>query len=147
MSTEIPPLHARSTRPLVERDMEQASKQRPKATRKGQRLKLVEMLLEVSRCMASYDNLDDILHALVDMTTREIGGERGSLFLNDPSTNELYARVAQGNLNFNIVVDANGRLGGSMSVAGTFRSRVAICWRAEAKTTGKSSCASSAPSS
>jgi hypothetical protein len=49
MSTEIPPLHARSTRPLVERDMEQASKQRPKATRKGQRLKLVEMLLEVSR--------------------------------------------------------------------------------------------------
>ncbi len=102
MSTEIPPLHARSTRPLVERDMEQASKQRPKATRKGQRLKLVEMLLEVSRCMASYDTLDDILHALVDMTTREIGGERGSLFLNDPSTNELYARVAQGNLKHEI---------------------------------------------
>ena len=62
------------------------------------RLKMVERLLEVSRAMASYETLDDVLHALVEMTTTEIGTERGSLFLNDPSTNELYSRVAQGNI-------------------------------------------------
>ena len=61
------------------------------------RLKMVERLLEVSRAMASYETLDDV-HALVEMTTTEIGTERGSLFLNDPSTNELYSRVAQGNI-------------------------------------------------
>ena len=34
--------------------------------------------------MASYEALDDVLHALVEMTTNELGAERGSLFLNDP---------------------------------------------------------------
>jgi adenylate cyclase len=62
------------------------------------RLKLVELLLEVSRRMAAYDSLDDVLVALVEMTTTELEAERGSLFLNDPSTNELYSRVAQGNI-------------------------------------------------
>src|SRR4051812_44464467 len=66
--------------------------------RKAQRLQFVELLLEVSRRMASYDNLDDVLHALVEMTTTELGAERGSLFLNDPARNELYSRVAQGNI-------------------------------------------------
>ena len=62
------------------------------------RLKVVELLLEVSRRLASYETLDDVLHALVEMTTSELGAERGTLFLNDPATNELYSRVAQGNI-------------------------------------------------
>jgi adenylate cyclase len=65
---------------------------------KTQRLRLVELLLEVSRRMAAYETLDEVLHALVEMTTSELGAERGSLFLNDPATNELYSRVAQGNI-------------------------------------------------
>ena len=60
------------------------------------RLKMVELLLEVSRRMAAYDSLDEVLVALVEMTTFELDAERGSLFLNDESTNELYSRVAQG---------------------------------------------------
>jgi len=62
------------------------------------RQSLVELLLAVSRRMAAFDSLDDVLHALVEMTTNEVGAERGSLFLNDPATNELYSRVAQGNV-------------------------------------------------
>jgi len=65
---------------------------------KNTRLKLVELLLEVSRRMAAYETLDEVLHALVDMTTTELGAERGSLFLNDSATNELYSRVAQGRI-------------------------------------------------
>ena len=48
--------------------------------------------------MAAFDSLDDVLHALLEMTTAEVDAERGSLFLNDPATNELYSRVAQGNI-------------------------------------------------
>jgi adenylate cyclase len=62
------------------------------------RLRMVELLLEVSRRMAAYDTLDEVLNALVEMTTTELDAERGSLFLNDPNTNELYSRVAQGNI-------------------------------------------------
>jgi adenylate cyclase len=62
------------------------------------RLRQVELLLEVSRRMAAYDTLDDILKALVDITTEELAAERGTLFLNDPETNELFSRVAQGDI-------------------------------------------------
>jgi adenylate cyclase len=62
------------------------------------RLRQVELLLEVSRRMASYDTLDEILTALVEVTTEQLGAERGTLFLNDAETNELFSRVAQGNI-------------------------------------------------
>jgi adenylate cyclase len=62
------------------------------------RLRQVELLLEVSRRMASYDTLDEILNALVEVTTEQLGAERGTLFLNDAETNELFSRVAQGNI-------------------------------------------------
>ena len=62
------------------------------------RLRHAELLLEVTRRMAGYGTLDEILNALVEMTTNELNAERGSLFLNDPATSELYSRVAQGNI-------------------------------------------------
>jgi len=60
------------------------------------RLRQVELLLEVSRRMAACDTLDEILNQLVSVTTEELGAERGTLFLNDAETNELFSRVAQG---------------------------------------------------
>jgi adenylate cyclase len=70
----------------------------PPRRRRLPRTRLLELLLEVSRRMALHDALDDVLNALVEMTTRELNAERGTLFLNDPATNELYSRVAQGNI-------------------------------------------------
>ena len=76
------------------------------------RLKLVELLLEVSRRMAAYDTLDDVLRTLVEMTTAELDAERGTLFLNDPETNELYSRVAQGNIKHEIrILNSSGIAG------------------------------------
>ena len=98
MSSEKSPLPPSNIRPLPGRSGERTGKARTKAPPRHQRLKLVELLLEVTRRMAAYDSLDDVLHALVDMTTSEIGAERGTLFLNDSATNELYSRVAQGNI-------------------------------------------------
>lgn len=62
------------------------------------RLHRAELLLEVSRRMAEYDTLDEVLNALVEMTATQLNATRGTLFLNDPATNELYSRVAQGNI-------------------------------------------------
>jgi adenylate cyclase len=82
------------------------------------RLKLAELLLAVSRRMAAYDNLDDVLHALVEMTTAEVGAERGTLFLNDPTTNELYSRVAQGNIRREIRLLNNTGIAGHVFTSG-----------------------------
>lgn len=61
------------------------------------RLRHAELQLEVSRRMAEQESLDAVLQTLVEITTNAVGAERGSLFLNDPDTHELYSRVAQGN--------------------------------------------------
>lgn len=63
----------------------------------AERLRQAEMLLDLSKRVAAIESLDEILEILVEMTTWEVGAERGTLFLNDPQTGELYSRVAQGN--------------------------------------------------
>ena len=62
----------------------------------AKRLQLAETLLHVSRTVSAMETLDEVLAALVDMTVRETGSDRGTLFLNDPATGELYSRVMQG---------------------------------------------------
>ena len=61
------------------------------------RLREAELLLDISRKMSAIDSLDTVLNVLVEMTTAELGAERGTLFLNDTETSELYSRVAMGN--------------------------------------------------
>ena len=76
-------------------------KAKPAADNEAQqrrRLHTAELLLEVSHKMAGFDTLDEVLNALVEMTTTHLNAARGSLFLNDPATNELYSRAAQGNI-------------------------------------------------
>jgi len=80
------------------------------------RLREAELLLDVAHRMAGYDTLDEVLNALVEMTSEELGTERGSLFLNDPATNELYSRVAQGNLHREIrILNTSGIAGHAYS--------------------------------
>jgi len=62
------------------------------------RLHQAEILLNVTRTIAAFETLDEVLMALVELTTRELGAERGTIFLNDPDTSELYSRVAIGNI-------------------------------------------------
>ena len=61
-----------------------------------ERLQDVNILLDVTRRISETDSLDEILEALVEMTSLALGCDRCSFFLNDPSTGELYSRVAQG---------------------------------------------------
>ncbi len=66
--------------------------------RAERKLHQAEMLLGVSHRIASMESLDDVLGALINITTEEIQAERGTLFLVDPATDELYSRIAQGDL-------------------------------------------------
>ena len=61
------------------------------------RLHQAETLLNVSRAVAAYETLDEMLQMLVEITTSEVDAERGTIFLNDGATGELYSRIAQGN--------------------------------------------------
>ena len=79
MSAEKSTLQPSNIRPLPGRSGERPAKPSLRSAPRNKRLKLVELLLEVTRRMAAYDTLDDVLHALVDMTTTEIGAERGTL--------------------------------------------------------------------
>ena len=57
-----------------------------------------QLLLEINRKIAGIKNLSEILWTIIDFVTENVNGDRGSLFLNDDETNELYSRVAQGEL-------------------------------------------------
>jgi len=95
-----------------------SGKGREGATGQRKRLHHAELLLEVTRRMATFDTLDDVLRSLVDMTTTELNAERGSLFLNDSDTNELYSRVAQGNVQREIRLLNNSGIAGYVFTTG-----------------------------
>ena len=55
-----------------------------------------DLLLQVNNDLAVTNTLDEALETLVNITTSIIKCERGTIFLNDPKSDELYSRVAQG---------------------------------------------------
>ncbi len=85
---------------------------------KGQELRRANVLLEVSRRCAVMQTLDGVLEVLVEMTSRELDCDRGTLFLNDAESSELYSRVAQGNLSREIRIPNNSGLAGHVFQSG-----------------------------
>ncbi len=82
------------------------------------KLKQAEMLLNVSRRVAAIETLDEVLETIVEMTTWELGAERGTLFLNDAVTDELYSRFAQGNFQREIRILNNTGVAGHVFQTG-----------------------------
>jgi len=64
------------------------------STRRGERQ--TELLLEIATRVAAAESLNEILRYIVEVSATQTGAERGTLFLNDEKTGELYSRVAQG---------------------------------------------------
>ncbi|MEI6305308.1 MAG: GAF domain-containing protein [Deltaproteobacteria bacterium] len=87
-------------------------------TSQEKRLYMMEMLLGVSKKLAAIDTLDEMLETLVKMTSHELGAERGSLFLNDKQTGELYSVVALGNFNRRIRILNNTGIAGRVFQSG-----------------------------
>ncbi|MCE5250904.1 GAF domain-containing protein [bacterium] len=85
------------------------------------KLQKMEMLLDISRTLAAFETLDEMLSKLVEITTIELNAERGTIFLNDSSTGELYSRVAQGNFRREIRVLNNIGVAGHVFTSGQGR--------------------------
>jgi adenylate cyclase len=81
-------------------DRENGHRVRRRAPAKGRvmrtRTKDLEILLNFARRLSGSESLDEILQALVEMTSLAINCDRCSFFLSDSSTGDLYTRVAQG---------------------------------------------------
>ncbi len=58
---------------------------------------MAEFLLDLSHQVAALQTLDERLEKLVEIASGAVNAERGSLFLRDGLTGELYSRVALGN--------------------------------------------------
>jgi adenylate cyclase len=56
----------------------------------------MELLLGLSRKVAEAADLDEVLRTIVSTAAVETHADRGTLFLHDDQTGELYSRVAQG---------------------------------------------------
>jgi len=82
------------------------------------KLQKTEMLLNVSKTMAAYETLDEMLVKLVEMSTIELNADRGTIFLNDGLTGELYSRVAQGNFKREIRILNNSGVAGHVFMTG-----------------------------
>ena len=59
-------------------------------------LREMELLLRIGKEVGAIESLEELLRTIVEITTKETGAERGTLFLNDEHTGELYSRVMQG---------------------------------------------------
>ena len=57
-----------------------------------------ELLLKVNNDLAISNSLDDALDILINITCSVISAERGTVFINDKNSNELYSRFAKGDL-------------------------------------------------
>ena len=64
----------------------------------NKRLERAEFLLDMTREIAGFESLSEVLNRLIEITAGELDCERSTLFLNDEQTGELYSRVALGDL-------------------------------------------------
>ena len=76
------------------------------------RLRHLEMLLSISQQVSAIETLDEVLEVLIRLSVEQTRAERGSLFLNDPQTGELYSRIALGNISREIrILNTHGVVG------------------------------------
>ena len=82
------------------------------------RLRQAELLVNVTRRMGALDSLDEMLEMLVQLTAQELHADRGTIFLNDKESNELYSRVALGSRQHTIRIINNKGIAGHVFSTG-----------------------------
>ncbi len=77
-----------------------------------------ELVLRVSHDVAKADSLDEQLRIIMEAVTIATNSERGTLFLNDSATNELYSRIALGDVHREIRILNNSGIAGAVYTRG-----------------------------
>ncbi len=75
-------------------------------------------LLEIAEMVSSELQLDVLLDKVIKSVSRLLDAERGTLFLHDPATNELWSRVAQGAEAIKIRIPSGAGLAGAAFTSG-----------------------------
>jgi adenylate cyclase len=70
----------------------------PAASRVPKQCREMELLLNIGKQVAAADSLDEVLRSIVEISARETDSDRGTLFLHDDQTGELFSRIALGKL-------------------------------------------------
>ncbi|NVK17819.1 MAG: GAF domain-containing protein [Methylocystaceae bacterium] len=78
-----------------------------------------ELVLQVSHDVAKADSLDEQLRIIMEAVTKATKSDRGTLFLNDSATNELYSRIALGDVKREIRILNNSGIAGAVYQTGT----------------------------
>ncbi|HEX2574500.1 MAG TPA: GAF domain-containing protein [Polyangia bacterium] len=91
---------------------------RSAAQRGGGMQRQAQLLLDVANKVASESTLDGQLQMLIELSVAAVGAERGSLFLKDDATGELYTRVAQGTSNREIRIPPDTGIAGHVFTSG-----------------------------
>jgi adenylate cyclase len=74
--------------------------------------RIAQTILNVITDLAISRSLDEALETMVSIMTSTLGAERGTIFLSDQRTGELYSRVAQGNFRREIrILNSSGVAG------------------------------------
>jgi adenylate cyclase len=82
------------------------------------RERLTELLLSVSKQLATFADLQGALRYLVEVAAGEVDADRTSLFLNDPERNELFTQFAQGDLTDEIRIMNDSGVAGAVFQSG-----------------------------
>ncbi len=81
-------------------------------------LEKLSALVHVSTQVAGSLSLDTLLDRIVVIATELTAAERGTLFLNDPDSNELFSKVAMGDLRHEIRVPNSAGIAGLVFTSG-----------------------------
>ncbi|WP_135077238.1 GAF domain-containing protein [Terasakiella sp. SH-1] len=77
-----------------------------------------ELVLKVSHDVAKAETLDEQLRIIMEAVTEATDSDRGTLFLNDHATNELYSRIALGDIKREIRILNNSGIAGAVYTSG-----------------------------
>jgi adenylate cyclase len=107
-----------SSKALTSTDASFASTGRKKSSLRSKvdeltgKLEHAELLLDISKQMAACTTSDESLETFLGIMVEQTQAERGTLFLNDPQTGELYSRVSLGNFRREIrIINTSGIAG------------------------------------
>ena len=81
-------------------------------------LKRMELLLNLVKEVSARGTLEEMLRTIVAVSAEETGADRGTLFLNDELTGELYSRFAQGLTTREIRILNNSGIAGHVFTSG-----------------------------
>jgi adenylate cyclase len=94
-----------------------AKKKRQRKLTSRERLQQFDLLLGISRRLSGMEALDEVLDAVVELTSQALGCDRSTFFLHDTSSNELFSRTAQG-LMREIRLPSSGGVAGAVFQSG-----------------------------